>query len=67
MVGRATEQRSAVREEDLHSRVRHLLAVELGVDRGRLRSSRRRDIRESRIILLLKELLLGRVEAEVRA
>ena len=64
MVGEVTEQCSAIRAELLHGRVLHLL-VELGVDRGHLSSSRRRDSRGSRSVRRLRDLLLGRAEVEV--
>ena len=47
-----------------HSRVL-LLLVQQGVGRGHLNSSRHRDNKESQIVLPLRDLLLGRVEAEV--
>ena len=68
MVDEVIEPYFAVRAELLHSRVLHLLVelvVELGVDRGHLSSSRRRDNRGSQIVRQLRDLLLGRAEVEV--
>ena len=64
MVGRVTGLFTADRAELHRSRVL-LLLVQREVGRGHLSSSRFRDSRGSQIVLRLRDLHLGRVEAEV--
>ena len=64
MVGKVTELFIVARAELHLSRVLLLLS-QREVGRGHLSSSRLRDNKESQIALRLRDLLLGRVEAEV--